>query len=116
MNEKGPTFAEKELLAALVDEPAYKILMDYLQMWVDDLTDVLSSQNCKDEQQILPYWRALKKIYTELKLYPQNILEEVRVTREELGEQVDSHTQMRKLVMEEILKKQREQRASVDKL
>jgi len=100
------TNPERELLAGLKTDVAYQLLLTKIEAWIDYLTDSLSRYNCPDTEKILPYWRALKIIHLELKTTPEQIADELEMAQKALNEQVMELSQSKRLINEELYKKQ----------
>jgi len=66
--------AEALLLSGMREDPAYLLLMDKLQAVLDDLTNQLHDADATKTQTLLPYWRAMRTIYIELRTTPLNVL------------------------------------------
>ena len=68
---RTPRPGEVELLAALVGDPAYILLMDTLDEVVYNLTESLAHANFAQAGEILPLWRVLKSVTTTLRQTPE---------------------------------------------
>lgn len=64
---------ELQLIAALPQEPGFQLLCQKILAYIDELTDDLHHADAVRTNDLLPYWRALKTIYTELVVSPQNL-------------------------------------------
>lgn len=69
------TEQEGLLIAGLVSDPAYILLMEKLQYVVDNLTDKLHVASAETAADIMPLWKALRTVYIELKNTPEEIVE-----------------------------------------
>lgn len=81
------TYDEAQLLQTLSTDPAYLLLMDKLQAVVDNLTDKLHALPTKESQDLLPFWKAFRSIYIELRNTPEETLtwlEQVRKADDDL--------------------------------
>ena len=78
--------AEMLLLAGLKDDPAYKLLLEKLSAIIDDITERLHlTVSATEIAEILPYWKALKTVYSEFKGTPDeiiNFLDSVEISKE----------------------------------
>lgn len=75
MERKGTelTSAEAELLASLPNDPAYILLLNKLGFIVDNLTDDLHEAAPQQAAELLPYWKAMRSIYVELRDTPGEV-------------------------------------------
>lgn len=78
---------EMELLAALSHDPAYMLLTEKIAFLIEGLTEELHHADATVTLTLLPYWRAMRTIYTELILTPTslaNLLKEHGVDMDEV--------------------------------
>ena len=64
---------EIQLIAALPQDPGYQLLCSKIGAYIDELTEELHGADNTRTADLLPYWRAIKTIYSELILSPQAI-------------------------------------------
>lgn len=77
--------SEGKLLAGLVNDPAYMLLLEKLQAIIDSLTDRMHGASQEQLLEIIPVWKALRTVFIELKNTPQEVvnwLEQLRVQSE----------------------------------
>lgn len=100
MSKINPT--EAELLAALAQDPAYQLLLTKIKAIVDDFTDKLHLAGDDEQKQILPYWKALRTVYVELRDTPQefaSIVEAMGPRKPELDIQPATNNQLKDLFL-----------------
>jgi hypothetical protein len=74
--------SEAFLIAGIVNDPAYILLMEKIQAGIEGLTDRLHVANREETADMLSYWRAMRTIYFELKNSPEQMaqyLEDIRI-------------------------------------
>lgn len=92
MEQHNITKEEIELIAALNGQPAFDLLLSSIQATIDDVGDALYLSQKKDQDEyLLPYWRALRSIFMQLKTRPQLFAEQLAEAREKMGQQVEEH-------------------------
>ncbi|SRR5579871_4748855 len=94
--------SEAELLASLGQDPAYQLLLTKIKAMVDDLTDKIHVANDEQQKTILPYWKALRTVYVELRDTPQefaSIVEEMGPRKPELDIQPATNNQLKELFL-----------------
>ena len=86
--------SEGKLLAGLVNDPAYMLLLEKLQAIIDTLTDRLHTATQEQIVEIIPVWKALRTVFIELKNTPQEVvnwLEQLRASQAEYNIELPQH-------------------------